>query len=137
MRSTNTSNSKYSRLMLNSTSTPSAPSHPSPEASTSEKSSEASTSSAEDWLKNCYENPTFVAVLWGDAHCTGDASWTDAEDLHEAAQAEPSLILTSGVLVHSAPTHISVMGTIIEDGSAGGQVHVIPRGWIISQRELT
>ncbi len=101
-----------------------------------EKSSDQTTSSAEDWLKSCYETPVFVAVLWGDAHCTGDASWTDAEELLEAAKSEPSLILTAGVLVHSAPTHVSVMSTIIEDGSAGGQVHVIPRGWIISQREI-
>lgn len=91
---------------------------------------------AETWLKQRFETPVFVAVLWGDAHCTGDATWTDAEDLHEAAINEPSIILTAGILVHSAPTHISVMSTIIEDGSAGGQVHVIPRGWILSQREL-
>ena len=96
-----------------------------------------SNSSAEAWLKQRFETPTFVAVLWGDAHCTGDASWTDAEELQEAAHLEPTPILTAGVLVHSAPTHVSVMSTIIEDGSAGGQVHVIPRGWILSYRELT
>jgi hypothetical protein len=28
------------------------------------------------------------------------------------------------------------MSTIIEDGQAGGQIHVIPKGWIISRKDL-
>jgi len=75
-------------------------------------------------------------VWWGDAFCHGDASWTQAEDLYEHVQMDPSVILTSGVLVHETITTISIMSTIIEDGSAGGQVHVIPKGWIISRKDL-
>ena len=76
-------------------------------------------------------------MLWGDAFCEGDASWTDAEALHAAAQTPPSVIMTCGVLVHDEPTHIAIMSTIISDGSAGGQIHIIPRGWILSKKELT
>jgi len=77
-----------------------------------------------------------VAIIWGDAFCKGDASWTEAEDLFAAAQQEPSKILTAGVLVRETTTTLSVMSTIIEDGQAGGQIHVIPKGWVISRKDL-
>ena len=99
-------------------------------------STEPSTSLAEEWLKGNFDNPRFVAVWWGDAFCRGDASWTEAEDLYEAANQEPSIILTSGVLVRETLTTIAVMSTIIEDGSNGGQIHIIPKGWILARREL-
>ena len=98
-------------------------------------SSDQSTCS-DDWLQSKFDNPRYVAIKWGDAHCTGDASWTSSEDLFEAAQAPPSVILTVGVLVYSCTTHYAVMSTIIEDGSAGGQVHIIPTGWVISLKDL-
>jgi hypothetical protein len=85
---------------------------------------------AEDWLKSNFDNPRFIAVWWGDAFCRGDASWTEAEELFEAAQMDPSIILTVGVLVNETATQISIMSTIIEDGQAGGQIHIIPKGWI-------
>ncbi len=76
-------------------------------------------------------------MWWGDAFCRGDASWTEAEDLYEASQQDPSIILTTGVLVGETGTQLSIMSTIIEDGSAGGQIHIIPKGWIIARRDLT
>ncbi len=91
---------------------------------------------AEQWLKDNFETPRFVVIYWGDAFCHGDASWTSAEDLYDHVQMDPSVIMTVGVLVYESSTQVSVMSTIIEDGSAGGQVHVIPKGWIISRREL-
>ena len=136
MFSTRTSSSKHSKKMLNGSSGPSAQSHPLPEISTSVGSSTASTSS-DDWLKAAFNEPHFVAVLWGDAHCTGDASWTESEELKEAAENPPTTVLTTGVLVHSSATHLAVISTIIEDGSHGGQVHVIPRGMINSVKDLT
>jgi hypothetical protein len=125
--------------MLSNASGPmSSRAHP-PEPSTSTESSEQSTSSVEEaeaWLKSHYDSPRFVAIIWGDAFCKGDASWTEAEDLYEAAQQEPSKILTSGVLVRETVSTLCVMSTIIEDGQAGGQIHVIPKGWIISRKDL-
>ena len=92
---------------------------------------------AEVWLKGHFDTPQFIAVWWGDAFCRGDANWTDAEDLFEAAQQAPSIIMTAGVLVNETPVALSVMSTLIEDGSAGGQIHVIPKGWIIQRRTLS
>ena len=103
---------------------------------TSPTSTEPSTSSAEEWLQNQYENARFEAVYWGDAFCHGDASWTSAEEIYEHAQMDPSVILTVGIVVNETPTQISIMSTIIEDGSAGGQVHIIPKGWIIQRTRL-
>ena len=107
-----------------------------PTGSTSPQCTEQSTSSAEEWLQNHYENPRFEAVYWGDAFCHGDASWTPAEDILEHVQHDPSVILTAGVVVNETDRAISIMSTIIEDGSAGGQVHVIPKGWIIDRYPL-
>lgn len=112
--------------------------HP-PGSLTSETSSEQSTclvEEAEAWLKGHYDSPRFVAIIWGDAFCKGDASWTEAEDLYAAAQQEPAKILTSGVLVRETTTTLCVMSTIIEDGQAGGQIHVIPKGWVLSRKDL-
>lgn len=47
------------------------------------------------------------------------------------------MILTVGVLVNETDTQLSIMSTIIEDGSAGGQIHIIPKGWIIERRVLS
>lgn len=49
---------------------------------------------------------------------------------------DPSVILTVGIVVNETPTQVSIMSTIIEDGSAGGQVHIIPKGWIIQRTRL-
>lgn len=108
-----------------------------PNGSTSPGSSSPSTSSAEEWLKGKYDNPEFVVIYWGDAFCHGDASWTPAEEILEYSQQDPSVIMTAGVLVNETETQVSVMSTIIEDGSSGGQVHVIPKGWILERRTLT
>ena len=94
------------------------------------------TSLAEEWLDGIYKNPRYISVIWGDAHCTGDASWTTAQELYEAARTPPSPIMSCGVLVYESHTHLAVMSTIIEGGDAGGQVHVIPQGWIISRKDL-
>ena len=99
-------------------------------------SAEQITSLAEGWLEDHFKNPRYISVLWGDAHCFGDASWTTAEELYDAARQPPTPILSCGLLVYECTTHLSVMSTVIEGGSAGGQVHVIPQGWIISRKDL-
>ncbi len=139
MKFTKSTSSKSSpRMLSNSSAARSSQAHP-PEALTSTESSEQSICSVEEaeaWLKGHYDSPRFVAIIWGDAFCKGDASWTEAEDLFFAAQQEPSKILTSGVLVRETTTTLCVMSTIIEDGQAGGQIHVIPKGWVISRKDL-
>ena len=133
---TNPTNSTYSGRMLSSSSGARSRNLLPSEPSTSPVSPELSISSAESWLKRNFDSPRFIAVYWGDAFCHGDASWTEAEDLFNASRQSPSVILTSGVLVNETPDTISVMSTLIEDGSAGGQIHVIPTGWIISRKDL-
>lgn len=47
------------------------------------------------------------------------------------------MILTVGIMVNETDTQVSIMSTIIEDGSAGGQIHIIPKGWILARRKLS
>ena len=136
MKYTSTTSSKFSRLMLsNSLGSRLTPPQQS-ETSTSEMSSEQITSLAEGWLEDHFKNPRYIAVTWGDAHCYGDASWTTAEELYDASRQPPTPILSCGMLVYECTTHLAVMSTVIEGGSAGGQVHVISQGWIISRKDL-
>jgi hypothetical protein len=107
-------------------------SNPSPENSHNEESSTFEEHSNPTICSVDINRLPVVVVEWLDAVCTGGSEWQTFEDIEEAAEKGPSLVRSVGMLVKNAPDYVALTDTIIMDGDAGGYVHVIPKGMIVT-----
>jgi hypothetical protein len=72
-----------------------------------------------------------VRVTWVDAF-SSPGGWKPLEDVQKQ---KPVKVVTYGLLATDEATHITVVGTLVEDGDCDGDV-TIPRGWVEKIEDL-
>jgi hypothetical protein len=86
-------------------------------------------------LNQITSSPKFILVEWRDAETRGGPEWVPLEDLYEYSTQPPPLMTTIGCLLYETEDFISVTDTLGPEET--GAINIIPKGMIISIRQLT
>jgi len=91
-------------------------------------------SRSQKFLNQRISSLRYVVIKWNDAETRGGPEWVTLEDLLEYSTKPPPLITTVGAVLFETEEFITVTDTLgIEET---GAVHCLPKGMIISIREL-